>query len=46
MLSLKKPLALFASLLFDVLASCRLTGKIMKLTDFFKPDMVELTSRH
>ncbi len=42
MLTLKKPLALFASLLFGVLVSCGLTGKTMKLTDFFKPDMVEL----
>jgi hypothetical protein len=36
-----KPFALIASLLLGVLASCGLTGKTMKLTDFFKPEMVE-----
>ncbi|VAX03352.1 hypothetical protein MNBD_GAMMA19-952 [hydrothermal vent metagenome] len=42
MLTLKKSLVLFACLLFGVLANCGLTGKTMKLTDFFNPDMVEL----
>jgi len=42
MFNFKKPLALTVSLLIGVLASCGLTGKPMKLTDFFKPDMVKL----
>jgi len=42
MFNFKKPLTLIASLLFGLLASCGLTGKTMKLTDFFKPDMVAL----
>jgi len=42
MFSFKKPLTLTVSLLLGVLTSCGLTGKPMKLTDFFKPDMVEL----
>jgi len=40
--NLKKSLTVLTSLLFGLLASCGLTGKTMKLTDFFKPDMVEL----
>jgi len=42
MFNFKKTLALTTSLLLGVLVSCGLTGKPMKLTDFFKPDMVEL----
>ena len=42
MFNVKKPLILIASLLLSVLASCGLTGKTMKLTDFFEPEMVEL----
>ncbi len=42
MFNVKKPLTLIASLLLSVLASCGLTGKPMKLTDFFEPEMVEL----
>ena len=42
MFNVKKPLTLIASLLLSVLASCGLTGKTMKLTDFFEPEMVEL----
>jgi len=41
MFNLKKPLTLAASLLLGLLVSCGLTGKTMKLTDFFKPAMVE-----
>ncbi len=42
MLTLKKSVALFACLLFGVLATCGLTGKTMKLTDFFNPGVVKL----
>ena len=42
MLEPVRPFALVASLLLGVLASCGLTGKTMKLTDFFKPELVEL----
>jgi len=42
MLNFKKPLTLTVNLLLGVLTSCGLTGKPMKLTNFFKPDMVEL----
>ena len=39
---LKKTLILTASLLLGALASCGITGKNMKITDFFKPEMIEL----
>ncbi len=42
MAALKKTLTITAGLLLGLLASCGLTGKTMKLTDFFRPGMVEL----
>jgi len=42
MLNVKKPLTLIASLLFGLLVSGGLTGKTMKLTDFFNPELVKL----
>ena len=42
MFNFKKPLILATSLLLGALASDGLIGKMMKLTDFFEPDMVEL----
>ena len=42
MFNFKKPLILATSLLLGALASDGLIGKMMKLTDFFKPEMVEL----
>jgi hypothetical protein len=42
MFNLKKTLNLVACLVLGLLTSCELTGNNMKLTDFFKPDMIEL----
>ncbi len=42
MLNVKKPLTLIVGLLFGLLVSGGLTGKTMKLTDFFKPELVKL----